>query len=296
MNKGPLTGLVDLHTHSSVSDGSLTPAELVRAAQELGLAALALTDHDTVDGLDEALAAALALDLELVPGVEISVSAQNHEGRQISLHILGYFIDHRHPVLQSGLRRLIRNRNQRNLVMLERLNKIGCDLTLSAVESFKKQPGALGRPHFASALVAQGYARDIDDAFQRFLRRGAPGYVEKERLTPQEGISLIIRAGGLPALAHPGHLLDQPVFFQNLLSGLKTCGLGAMECYYPEYTAQQKQDLLSLSHRFDLAPCGGSDFHGQLKPSIHLGTGKGRLKVPYQVLPRMRQYWQAAHS
>jgi predicted metal-dependent phosphoesterase TrpH len=296
MNKDAPAAWVDLHTHSSVSDGSLTPAELVSAAKELGLAALALTDHDTVDGLDEVLAAALAVGLELVPGVEISVSAHNHEGRRISLHILGYFIDHRHPSLQAGLEHLLRKRDQRNHNMLELLNKIGCALTLRDVEDFKKQPGPLGRPHFACALAAKGYARDIDDAFQRFLRRGAPGYAEKERLTPQEGISLILQAGGLPALAHPGHFLNHPAFFRGLLSGLKNCGLGAIECYYPEYSAEQTEALLSLARCFDLAPCGGSDFHGQLKPSINLGTGKGRLRVPYQVLPRMRQYRQAAHS
>jgi predicted metal-dependent phosphoesterase TrpH len=289
LNQGQPAGGIDLHIHSTVSDGSLTPDQLVRTGKELGLEALALTDHDTVDGLDEFLAAAQRWEMEAVTGVEISVDALNQEERPISLHILGYFIDHCHPGLQAGLRRLIDNRDQRNRSMADRLRQIGCPITLEAAERFKTRPGPLGRPHFASALVAAGYAQTIEDAFQRFLRRGAPGYVEKKRLTIEEGINLILQAGGLPALAHPGSFLAYPVFFNRLLERLKAWGVQALECYYVEYNDEKTKALLDLAERFDLVPCGGSDFHGQMKPQVQMGSGRGWLKVPYQVLPRLRQ-------
>jgi predicted metal-dependent phosphoesterase TrpH len=274
----------------------MAPRQLVRAAKELGLKALALTDHDTVDGLDEFLEAAQHWELEAVPGVEISVDALNQENRPVSLHILGYFIDSACPALRIGLLRLLENRDQRNQAMVQRLRRIGCAITLEEVAGFKTQPGPLGRPHFASALVAAGYARNAEDAFQRFLRRGAPGYVEKKRLSALEGISLVLAAQGLPALAHPASFLAYPAFFHSLLNRLKSCGLQAMECYYAEYSAEKTQALLDWAGRFDLIPCGGSDFHGQMKPEIQIGSGKGWLQVPYQVLPLLRRRWQEVYG
>ena len=279
---------IDLHTHSSMSDGSLTPTQLVEAAQAEGLAALAITDHDTVDGLDEGLAAAGKSNMEMVAGIEISVDARSHDGSPASLHILGYFIDHHNQQLASALGELVENRDQRNRKMIERLNKLGMVISLEEVEKYKKSPGTLGRPHFAQALIAKGYAKDNNDVFKRFLRRGAPAYVEKRRLNPEEGVNLIINAGGLAALAHPGHFLPHPQYFNNLLVTLKSYGLKGLECYYSEYSDAQMQALLSLAHRHHLAPCGGSDFHGEMKANVHLGSGRGWLKVPYCVLENLK--------
>ena len=280
--------LVDLHTHSTASDGTASPTNLVEQAERLGLTAIAITDHDTVGGIDEALQAGNRFSIEVVPGVEISVDAVAPDGSASSLHILGYFIDHQNVELLNALGDRQNDRNQRNQQMLDKLNQLGIPLTLEQVQSFQGKDGSLGRPHFAQAMVAHGMVKDMDEAFSEYLARGARAYVHKKRLNQKQGIALIRQAGGVAALAHPAHFLQHYDYFTELLRDLKKMGMQALETYYGEYSAQQTQYLLNLARKFGLAACGGSDFHGETKPGLHLGSGRGQLKVPYSCLEELK--------
>ncbi len=280
---------IDLHNHSTASDGTLPPSQLVSMAKAQNLAAIAITDHDTVAGAAEALAAGQQYNIEVVAGVEISVDAISPDGLPISLHLLGYFIDHENQELKQALDRRQNDREARNQQMLHKLNELGVHLTMEQVKEFQASNGSLGRPHFAQAMVRYGWVKDTDQAFRNYLARGAAAYVHKRRLSQKEGIGLIRRAGGVAALAHPAHLLQHNVYFNGLLHGLKSYGLQAVETYYGEYTPQQTQYLINVARKFGLATCGGSDFHGQAKPGLKMGSGRGQLKVPYSCLQELKQ-------
>lgn len=250
------TSLVDLHTHSTASDGVLAPAALVELAGARGLRVLALTDHDTTAGVAEATAAARARGLRLIPGVELSTHVEVGE-----VHVLGYFVDPAHPGLAAALARFRDAREGRARQIVERLGAAGVPIRYERVLRFAGE-GAIGRPHIARALIEAGHAVSISDAFDRYLARGRPGYVERYRLTPPEAVRLIRTAGGVPVLAHP-HSADN---LEALLPALVATGLGGLECYYGDYDDLRKQELLALARRYDLVPTGGTDFHG---PGIH---------------------------
>ncbi|RJX28562.1 MAG: PHP domain-containing protein [Desulfarculus sp.] len=275
--------LIDLHTHTTASDGSLSPAALVAAAQEAGLAAVAVTDHDSIAGLAEALAAGQERGLEVVPGVEISL--QRPGGG--SMHLLGLWVDPEDPGLNQGLAWLQRARAQRNPRIVDRLNGLGVPLTLAEVQA-AAAGGQVGRPHFAQVLVDKGVAANRQEAFGRFLKRGAPAYVDKARFAPAQGLALLRAAGGLPVLAHPGLLDLHPAVLEELLRELKGLGLEGLEAYYSEHDPALERRLLGLAARLELAVSGGSDFHGGLKPDIRLGTGLGTLRVPAALLAGLK--------
>ncbi len=245
-------GPLDLHTHSTASDGLLAPAQLVALAVARGLRTLALTDHDTIAGLPEASAAAAAAALRFVPGVELSTHVEAGE-----VHMLGYFVDTADPALRDALARFRAAREGRAEEMVTRLGAAGAPIALARVHAFAGA-GSIGRPHVARALIEAGHATSINEAFERWLVRGRPGYVERFRLTPPEAIRLIRAAHGVPVLAHP-HSVDD---LAGLLPQLLAAGLSGMECYYGDYDEPRKRGYLALARRHNLVATGGTDYHG----------------------------------
>ncbi len=276
--------LIDLHTHSTASDGTLSPAALAAEAAAAGLAAVALTDHDTVQGLPEFLSAALDGGPELVPGVE--VSAERPGGGP--MHLVGLWVDPHDPGLRQGLAWMQRARARRNPRIAARLRALGLDISMEQVMAAARG-GQVGRPHFAQALVEQGLVGSVPEAFSRYLKRGAPAYVDKQRMDPAQAIRMIRQAGGLPVLAHPGLLELSPPALEALVKRLKEQGLMGLEAYYAEHNPALERRLLSLAGRLDLAVSGGSDFHGASKPGLRLGAGLGTLRVPAGLLAGLKR-------
>lgn len=268
--------IIDLHTHSTFSDGSLTPTELVAEAGKVGLAALSLTDHDTTRGIDEFLRASADAKIEAVAGVEVSV-----EVRGRTVHMLGYGIDPGHADLVEALGRVVEGRNDRNARIIRKLQMLGIRIELEEVQSLAGED-VVGRPHVAQALISKGIVSTFDEAFDRYLARNAPAYCERFRLTPEEAIRLIDAAGGVSVLAHP-YLIgaNSPGALEVLVKKMKASGLSGLEAIYTEHTAEQTQEYLDLAKQFDLLATGGTDFHGAIKPDTALGRGKGDLEVPY---------------
>ncbi|MCF8043940.1 MAG: PHP domain-containing protein [Desulfarculaceae bacterium] len=276
--------LIDLHTHSTASDGTLPPAQVAQAAAEAALAAVALTDHDTTEGLAEFLAAARPGGPELVPGVELSVERPGGG----SMHLVGLWMDQDEPRFKQGLERVQAAREQRNPKIASRLQGLGVDITLEEVAAVAGG-GQVGRPHFAQVLVDKGVVQNPGEAFGRFLKRGAPAYMEKERLSPGEAMALIRGAGGVTVLAHPGLLQLHPAVLEQLVKELKDQGLMGIEAYYSEHNPALERRLLDMAARLGLAVSGGSDFHGHNKPGIRLGAGQGTLRVPASLLAGLKQ-------
>ncbi len=276
-------GLIDLHVHTTASDGTLTPAKTVFHAVRCGLAAVAITDHDTVDGVAEALAAGAEAGLEVVPGVEISV---DYPGE---MHILGYFLDPQNPELLAGLELLRKYREVRNPRLAAKLRQLGLDISLEEVAAVAAGE-VIGRPHFAVVMQQKGYVSSYDEAFELYLGAGKPAYVKKERLMPREGIALITAAGGIPVLAHPKYLAaGGENSLEELVRELKGYGLKGIEVFYTTHTPGETGQYCRLAGRFGLVITGGTDFHGANKPEIAIGTGGGDLKVGYHLLEKLKE-------
>lgn len=282
--------MIDLHTHTSASDGTYRPAELVELARQLGLTALAITDHDCVDGLEEGLARGQELGLTVIPGVEISVEWQGRE-----MHILGYYVDYQQPEFMEALAQLREFRDQRNPRMVAKLQELGIDITLAEVEA-RAQGQVVGRPHFAAVLLEKGVVSSVAEAFDRYLARGGLAYVPKERLTPRQGIELIRQAGGLPVLAHPRYLKLEEGALTELVRELKTFGLAGIEAYYSENSEEDTALALAVARAEGLLSTGGTDFHGSNKPEIQLGRGYGQLNIPDQLVEELEQAWRRLTS
>ncbi|MBI4236363.1 MAG: PHP domain-containing protein [Chloroflexi bacterium] len=262
---------VDLHLHSTVSDGVLTPADLVRQAAAAGLRIIALTDHDSTDGLGEAQEAARAHPrLVLIPGVEFSTDVAQGE-----VHILGYFIQVQAPGLQAALASFRDDRVGRARRMVERLAALGMPLQWERVLEIAGE-GSIGRPHIAQALVEAGHVPSVRAAFDRLLGRNGPAYVERAKMLPSEAIALVLRAGGLAVLAHPRESPD----LDRLVPELAAAGLAGMEVYYGLYPPEERARLLALARRYDLLPTGGSDYHG---PGLAAECPLGGAEVPLAV-------------
>jgi predicted metal-dependent phosphoesterase TrpH len=243
----------DLHTHSTYSDGRLTPTELIERAVSRGLEVLALTDHDCTDGIAEALEAAQNHPrLLFIPGVEMSTDLPQEE-----VHVLGYFLDWRNPRFQGCLDHLRRSRLERGQKMLAKLKGLGIEVSWQRVKELAGD-GVVGRPHIALAMLEAGHISSLEEAFDRYLARNSPAYVEREKITPAEAVQLLTDASGLPVLAHPRDLQN----LESLLVELKEAGLIGMEVYYQDYDQQAIERLLAIAHQHDLLPLGGSDFHG----------------------------------
>lgn len=282
------TGLIDLHIHSTASDGSLSPEQLLQLAVNTGLSAIAITDHDTVAGADAALRHGIPDSLEFITGIEISAAFPSEFNQNGSMHLLGYGIRTDHPELNRLLEKQQAARVERNPQIIEKLKAFGIPVTMDAViaETGKEE---IGRPHIADYLVRYGYAESIDDAFDRLLGKGKPAYVDKFRVDPGEAIALIRSAGGVSVLAHPC-LYQQEIggAISELIGSLELLGLGGIEAYYPGHTPDQTASLEQMAHRFGLLVTGGTDFHGDINPDIAMGTGRGNFHVPPDVFPKLK--------
>ncbi len=266
--------LVDLHTHSICSDGTLTPVDLVREASRRGLSFLALTDHDTVEGLPEAIAEGNRLGITIIPGTELSAERNGREA-----HILGYYIDTENDEFIRELDVFAQMRPVRIELMVEKLRALGLDIDHDRVREIAG-PGTIGRPHVARALIEKSYATDIADAFNTYLSAGRPGYVPRQKITPEEAIGLISRAGGVPVLAHP--FSTRAV--EESLADFVPIGLKGLEAYYGEYTHEQREELRQVAERWNLIPTGGSDYHG---PGVREGRDLGGPFVPIDSVERL---------
>ncbi|MDP3983459.1 MAG: PHP domain-containing protein [Acidimicrobiia bacterium] len=275
---------VDLHTHSTASDGSDPPAQVIAHAVAVGLSAVALTDHDTLDGIPEASAAAGRLGIELVPGVELSLQWEGAGG----MHLLVLFLPPGSGPLRDRLGKLQAGRDHRNQAMVERLNHLGMAIEYAEVLT-ESGGGSVGRPHIAAVLARHGYVEDISTAFDLWLAHDKPAYVGRPRLEPEEAIALAREEGAVPILAHPHTLgLNTAEEMTAMLSRLTGAGLIGLECHYPIYSPTERQGYADLARRFGLIPSGGSDYHGTYKVGIDLGVGKGDLIVPDAVLTELR--------
>ena len=267
---------IDLHTHSTASDGLLSPSEFVRRASEAGLTLIGLTDHDTTNGVAEAQAAGAALGITVIPGVEINTDLPEGQGEA---HVLGYYVDVDQPAFQATLAFLRDAREKRGERMVQQLRDQGINVEWSRVRELAK--GTVGRPHVAHALIEAGYATSVSDAFARYLTRGKAGYVSRFRLSPEQAIQLIRSAQGVPALAHPAGVAE---LAETILPALVQAGLLGLECYYGQYDDATVARLLALANAHDLIPTGGSDYHG---PNIH-PTQLGGRWVPPETVERLQ--------
>jgi 3',5'-nucleoside bisphosphate phosphatase len=275
--------IIDLHSHTTHSDGSVSAEELIKMAAMNGAAAIAITDHDTVSGIDEARRAARQVGIEFLAGLEIS--AEYSPG---TMHILGYLIDDNSQTLCASLEELKEARQRRNPSIAEKLRSLGCEIHYQEVAALAGNQ-MVGRPHFARLLVDRGYAESIQEAFNKFLAKGAPAYVEKARLSPADAISVIHQAGGVAVLAHPYQLgLLSTEQIENLVEGLTELGLDGLEAIYSRHTPDQRSFYSQMAARHGLIVTGGSDFHGSYKPDIAIVTGKGDLRVPYELLDKLK--------
>jgi len=277
------SGKIDLHIHSTASDGSLSPEAILTLAAEKGLCAIALTDHDSVEGVKVLFGTGNPTEVELLSGVEISAAPPSAFGLSGSVHILGYGIDVYHPKLNEILEKQQRARINRTPQIIDRLNQFGISLTLADIQS-EIGHQQIARPHIAQWLVKNGHAASMDEAFDRYLGKGRPGYVEKYRIPMDEAILYIRAAGGLAVLAHPGLLdLTETESYERFLVELMSMGLQGIEVYYPGHTPSQTLFFKNLAAKLGLLITGGTDFHGDINPEIQLGTGQGDLSIPYTV-------------
>lgn len=275
-------GYVDLHTHSTASDGSMSPAELVNHAIRSGLKGIAITDHDTIDGVAEALDEGQKNSFPVIPGVEISLDYTKE------LHMLGYFNNENYNKINEILIPLKKSREKRNEKTIEKLNELGFKLTMDEVRQ-RCKGSVIGRPHIALVMQEKGYTPTAADAFREYLGFGRVAFFKKEKLTPEQGIGHILRAGGLPVLAHPVFLQYSMQDMDKFLKELFAYGLKGIEAYYVENSKDYTKNTIKLADKHKLIITGGSDFHGTFKPKIKIGTGYGNLKIPYKILEDLRR-------
>ena len=285
---------IDLHTHTAKSDGSFSPAELVDYAIEKNLAAVAITDHDTIDGLDEAITHAVALrekgvsDIEVIPGIEFSTKYEKQD-----VHIVGLYIAYDSPVFLEPLNAFVNSRTNRNIKMCENLQSAGIDITYEKLQA-RFPDAVITRAHYASYLLEQGYVKSRQDAFSQYLGDHTKYFVPREKVTPSQAVALILQAGGVPILAHPPLYHMGQERLDALTASLKEDGLMGIEAFYSTYTNQDVRDMQHLARKYDLLLSGGSDFHGANKPGLDLGCGYGKLYVPEDLLTEMKKRLAAA--
>ena len=278
---------IDLHTHTTASDGTYTPSELVELAKKTDLKAIAITDHDTINGVSEAIEAGKDLGVEVIAGTELSIEYPLPENGH--MHLLGLFVDIKNPELISGLEYLRKKRDERTPKILKILNAHGISITEKEVLQ-EAGEGSVGRPHIARIMLKKGYVKSIKEAFERYLKKGAIAYVPKEKFEITHAINLILNSGGIPILAHPVTLKLSDEELESHIEKLKSLGLKGIEVYYSTHTEQDTIAYLKLADKFNLLISGGSDFHGKNKPDIRLGTGKGNLRIPYTIVEQLKEF------
>lgn len=277
--------IVDLHTHSTASDGSEKPASVIRLARRAGLGAVALTDHDTLEGIGEAREAASHLGIELVPGVELSLDYDRG-----GMHLAVLWLEPGQGPLQDRLQGLQSGRGERNDRIVDRLRHAGMEITIEEVLE-EAGSGSVGRPHIAAVMMSKGYVPDIRTAFDEWLGAGKPAYVGRDRLEPEEAIILARESGAVPVLCHPHTLgITTASAMADVLTRLKGAGLIGLEALYSSYRRHERAGYADLARRFGLVPSGGSDFHGRYKPELQIGIGYGDLVVDGSVLEELRSH------
>jgi predicted metal-dependent phosphoesterase TrpH len=280
----PSPAYVDLHIHSTASDGSLSPLEIIKIAKKAGLRAIAITDHDTLEGSAEAIGYQPSHDIEVLSGLEVSTVFDAG-----TMHILGYLVDLQDASLRQALEIVQESRANRNLKIIQKLQELGLDIGHDEVMQVAGG-GQVGRPHIAQVLVDKRIVRNVEEAFVRFLRKGSPAYEDRYRFQSAEAIQTILTAGGAPVLAHPaslGHLSDSEL--DKVVDDLRRLGLKGVETYYPGHGRARTVQYERLAKRHGLVATGGTDFHGTIKPQIHIGVGSGDLRVPYRVVEELKQ-------
>lgn len=277
MTTVPSFNRIDLHAHSTASDGLYSPSELVRLAHEVHVEILGLVDHDTTDGLEEAIEAGERLGVAIVPGIEVNTELPGGRG---DVHILGYYIEYGRPEFQENLRLLRGARERRGRRMVEKLRAAGFEITWERVRELAGD--AVGRPHLARALIERGYADSVSDAFEKYLNPGQIGYVPRYKLSATDAIKLIKSARGVPVLAHPANIRDLEA---EELPHLSMAGLQGLECYYGQYEPETVEWLLRLARAYGLLPTGGSDYHG---PNMH-PTPLGSRYMPEEAFERLER-------
>lgn len=274
---------IDLHTHTTCSDGTLTPKELIEKAAEIGLEAIAVTDHDITNGIDEAIETAKAFPgLSVIPGIELSSGYKNRE-----VHIVGLFIDRYNKGFNETLNELREKRQKRNISMINKLKSLGLDVSYDELLSVSGK-NIITRAHFAVLLEKKGYVQTKDEAFAKYIGQGKPGYVKRDILTASDAIALIRAAGGLPIIAHPFSYGFGTEQVEDMVSDFAFYGAVGMECYYSTHSYEDTVFALSLCESYGLLPSGGSDFHGKNKPGLELGSGYGDLEVPKKILEDLK--------
>jgi hypothetical protein len=273
---------IDLHTHSTASDGTLTPSELVRRAKEKDLEALALTDHDTIAGNRQALEAGEEYGVEVIAGCELSV-----EHRPGFMHVLGLFLPERPEKLLAGMRYLNERRLSRNTRIVDKLQNLGLEVTYDEVLEIAGD-GTVGRPHLARALMKRGYVDSVDEAFDVYLGEGGKAYLPKEKFTPEKAVELLASEGATVVLAHPYSLNAAGDELERILIELMDHGLEGLECLYPLHSRRQTDEYIAVADKLGLLVTGGSDFHGENKPEVLLGKTGDDQDVPYALLQMIK--------
>ena len=271
---------IDLYTHSTFSDGTFTPLQLVKYAEEKGLKAFALTDHDTTEGVKEAKS--IETNVEVISGVEISTRYDKKE-----IHIVGLYVNENDADLNKQLKYYREKRVTRNFEILEKLNSLGVNITIDDVKE-SCTGDVISRAHIAKALVSKGFVGSYTEAFDRYLGDNKCAYVPRETLNYEESMELITKAGGVPVLAHPLLYKMSDTNLENMMVKLRQKGLKAVEVYYSTHSNSDTQHIMAMANRVGLIYSGGSDFHGATKPKIDMGTGMGKLAVPYEILEKIR--------
>lgn len=273
---------IDLHTHTTASDGTYSPSELIELALQKQLAAVAITDHDTTSGIEEAIQASKGEDIEVIPGIEISSGYDNLE-----IHIVGLFINPKDEDLLPWLKELRIHRDERNFEMLEKLNELGVKLTLGELEE-TCGGGTITRAHFAALMMKKGYVNSTNEAFDRYIGSGCKAYVPRKLPSCQKSIEMIRSCGGIAVMAHPLLYKVSRANLHQIAAELKKYNLTGIEAYYSTHTPAETDYVIKLAQDIGLLLSGGSDFHGANKKGLELGTGYGKLAVPYEILDKLK--------
>lgn len=278
--------MIDLHVHSTKSDGSLTPTELVHEAIKLPLTAFALTDHDTMDGVDEAVNAAKGMPVEVIPGVELSSEYFTSDIKGHELHIVGLYVNRMCPDFIEYTNHFHATRDLRNIQMCDALSSDGYEISIKELNEHFPEC-VLTRAHVARIMLEKGYVHSVKEAFNRFLGDHCKYYIPREKISSADAISLIKKAGGISVLAHPILYRFGNKQLERMVSELKDAGLDAIEAKYCTYSSSDEHQIKELAKRYDLAVSGGSDFHGAAKPGLNLGKGYGKLYIDDSILTDM---------
>lgn len=282
-------GAVDFHMHTTHSDGTYSPEELMRACRDKNLVCVSVTDHDTMSSFEVCESEAQKLGIELVSGIEISAVFEPG-----TMHILGYFLDPNHPELKTAIEDIQQVRRDRNLSMIRKLNEAGIDITLEEV--LKEALGdvsadikQIGRPHFAKVLVKKKAVKSSQEAFQKYLGKGCAAYLDTQKLTPEEAVYLINRAGGIASIAHPKQMKMDDNSLEKEIKKLADLGLGGLEVYNSCQDIEENAVYLKMAKRYNLVPTGGSDFHGDSKPGVKLGFAGAGIQMGYEMVEALRE-------